>query len=169
MTAATKTLFLVRHAKSSRDDPRLADRDRPLNKRGKRDAPAMARRVAQRAERPEVIVTSPAVRAMATAKAMADGLDVVAPHLVTLESLYDAAADALLQVIHGLDNRYSRAMIVGHNPGMTDLANLLARATIENIPTCGVVIVRFPTPTWADIRGGTGEMVEFDYPKREPE
>jgi len=169
MTASMRTLFLVRHAKSSRDEPRLADRDRPLNKRGKRDAPEMARRLARRSERPELIVTSPAVRALATAKVIADALDVAAANIVTLESLYDAAADALLQVIRGLDDRYTCAMIVGHNPGMTNAANLLASATIENVPTCGVVVVRFTARSWADIRDRAGEMVDFDFPKREPQ
>jgi len=169
MTEATKTLFLVRHAKSSRDDPRLADRDRPLNTRGKRDAPEMARRVARRSERPEVIVTSPALRAKATATVIADELRLGSAHLVTKEPLYDATADALLQVIRGLDDRYSRAMIVGHNPGMTEVANLLAGASIENVPTCGIVIVRLAAVSWAGIRVGTGDLVHFDFPKREPQ
>jgi len=169
MTAPTKTLFLVRHAKSSRDDPRLADRDRPLNTRGKRDAPEMARRVARRSERPEVIVTSPALRAKATATVIADELRLGSAHLVTKEPLYDATADALLQVIRGVDDRYSRAMIVGHNPGMTEVANLLASASIENVPTCGIVIVRLAAASWAGIRVGTGDLVDFDFPKREPQ
>ena len=169
MAASMKTLFLVRHAKSSRDDPRLADRDRPLNKRGTRDAPEMARRLARRAERPELIVTSPAVRALATAKMIGAGLDVAAADIAILEPLYDAAADTLLQVIRGLDDRYSRVMIVGHNPGMTDAVNLLAGAAIENVPTCGVTVVRFTVRSWADIRDRAGEMVDFDFPKREPQ
>lgn len=168
MTAATKTLFLVRHAKSSRDDPRLADRDRPLNKRGTRDAPKMARRLTRRAERPELIVTSPAVRALATATAIAEGLNVASTHVVTLERLYDAAADTLMEVIRGLDDRYDCAMVVGHNPGMTDAVNELAKASLENVPTCGVAVVRFRVRSWAEIRGGTGELVDFDFPKRAP-
>lgn len=166
MTAPVRTLFLVRHAKSSRDEPRLADRDRPLNKRGKRDAPEMARRLARRRERPALIVTSPAVRTLATASVIADALDVDVAHVIALESLYDASVDALVQVICGLEDRYACAMVVGHNPGITDAANLLANASIENVPTCGVVIVRFVARSWDDIHGGAGELVDFDYPKR---
>lgn len=127
----------------------------------------MARRLARRGERPALVVTSPAVRALATANVFADALDVDVGHVVTLETLYDASVDALVQVVRGLDDRYACAMVVGHNPGMTDAANLLANASIENVPTCGVVAVRFSARSWADIRAGTGELVDFDYPKRE--
>lgn len=169
MTRATKTLFLVRHAKSSRDNPRLADRDRPLNKRGTRDAPEIARRLARRTVQPELIVMSPALRAVVTATVIADALDVESANRLTIEALYDAGADVLLDVVRGFDDRYSRVMIVGHNPGMTDAANLLATASLENVPTCGVVVVRFAASSWADIRVGTGTVVDFDFPKREPQ
>lgn len=169
MTGLTKTLFLVRHAKSSRDDPRLTDRDRPLNTRGVRDAPEMARRLAQRAEQPEVIVTSPALRASATARFIAQGLAVDGARLVVMELLYDADADALLQVIRALDDRFSRVMLVGHNPGMTDAVNLLTGASIDNVPTCGVATVRFAARSWVEIHDGAGELVDFDFPKREPQ
>jgi phosphohistidine phosphatase len=160
-----RTLFLVRHAKASRDDPTLPDRARPLTKRGVRDAAAMARRLANRAEQPDLIITSPAVRARRTAEAMAAALDLELESLVVDERIYDASARTLLGVIRALDPRLERVMLVGHHPGMTDVANLLAGTDIAKIPTCGIAYLQLDSPTWAATGEDSATLVDLDSPK----
>lgn len=167
--ATSKTLLLVRHAKSSWDDPGVADQARPLNKRGTRDAAAMARRVAHRPNRPELIVTSPALRAHRTAEAMAAALGLEAELLVVDERVYDATTADLLDVIRSLDDRHARVMLVGHHPGITDMVNLLTDANLEKLPTCGVAAVRLDVRSWADVHDGGAELIELDAPKNHPQ
>jgi phosphohistidine phosphatase len=163
-----KTLFLLRHAKSSWKDAELADVDRPLNKRGKRDAAEMARRLAARLDPPEVIVTSPAFRALATATVMAAGIGIAPSAIEVHGHLYDAGTDELMDAIRALSDDFSRVMLVGHNPGVTETVNLLAGASIENVPTCGVAVLGLDVRTWAEVRGESATLLEFDYPKRGP-
>ena len=151
--------------RASRDDPDLPDRARPLNKRGTRDAAAMARRVAQRPNRPARIVTSPALRARRTAEALAAAVELEPESLVVDERIYDATAEELLAVIRALDPRVERVMLVGHHPGMTDIANLLANADIDKIPTCGIAEVRFDAGAWSDAGEGTATLIALDSPK----
>ncbi len=161
-----KTLTLLRHAKSSWDHPELADIDRPLNKRGKRDAPIMGERLARAGISPELILTSPARRARKTASRVARALGYPADRIVVDPRIYAAAPAELMALIRGLDDRWSDVMLVGHNPTLTELANELTAADIDNVPTAGVVRIRFPVPSWSDIRPGAGELTLFDYPKR---
>jgi len=161
----SRTLFLVRHAKSSWDDPDLADHDRPLNKRGKRDAAAMAQRVSHRPGRPELIVTSPATRARRTAEAMAATLGVEPESLVVDPRAYDATVRSLLEVIRSLDDRFARVMLVGHHPGLSDTINALTDANIEKMPTCSVAEVRVEVSSWADVREGGAALIELLTPK----
>lgn len=161
----SRTLLLVRHAKSSWDDPDLADHARPLNKRGKRDAAAMAQRVAHRPDRPELIVTSPATRARRTAEAVAAALGLAPESLVVDPRVYDATVTALLAVIRSLDDRHARVMLVGHHPGITDTVNALTDAKIEKMPTCSVADVRLEIPSWAELREGGAALIELLTPK----
>lgn len=160
-----KTLVLVRHAKSSWEDPRLADRDRPLNPRGRRDAPEMGRRLAARDAPPDRILTSPAVRAATTAAVVAEAVG-YAERVVEIERLYGASSGEILDVIQGIDDRFDRVFLFGHNPGLTDLVNELSAPTIPNVPTCGVVEFRIEEGSWSDVRADTVTRVDFDYPKR---
>jgi phosphohistidine phosphatase len=161
-----KTLFLVRHAKSSWKDATLADRDRPLNKRGKRDAPRMGKRLASRGARPDIMITSPAIRARKTATKIANEIGYTKHRIVVDESMYLGGTTGMLKVIRSLDHGVSTAILFGHNPGMTDLVNYLAHTDIENVPTCGVAEIHFNADSWADVVGGGGELADFDYPKR---
>jgi phosphohistidine phosphatase len=145
-----KTLYLVRHAKSSRDDPAIADRDRPLNDRGERDADAMGRRLAGRGVKPERLLSSPARRALATAKRFADGLGVARAAIVLDDRLYASSAGELLAVIQALDDRWHSAMLFGHNPETSELAGRLSGRFVD-LPTCAVVELRFDTTRWADL------------------
>jgi phosphohistidine phosphatase len=161
-----KTLTLIRHAKSSWSQPELADFDRPLNKRGKGDAPLMGRRLARRGIRPELFVTSPAKRALKTARLIANEIGYPGKRLVTDERIYAALAEDLLEVLQGLDDDLGEVWMVGHNPSLTDLANYLTGASIDNIPTCGVVRAAFDIRRWKQLAHGSGELALFDHPKR---
>ncbi len=161
-----KTLFLVRHAKSSWDEAGLDDRDRPLNKRGKEDAPKMGKHLAKEGVRPELITSSPAVRALKTARAIAAQLGFRKSDVVVNERLYTFGASDVLEVLRGLDDNLQSVMVVGHNPAMTGLVNELSGAEVDNVPTCGVAELSFKGGSWADIEAGKGELVKLDYPKK---
>jgi phosphohistidine phosphatase len=160
-----KTLFLVRHAKSSRDDPTLADRDRPLNERGERDAAAMARRLADRGVRPAVLLSSPALRALSTAGLFADGLGVARREIVVDDRLYAAGAGTLLAVIQALDDGFGSAMLFGHNPETSDLVRRLTGRFVD-LPTCAVAEMAFDTSRWADVGAVAPVASSIDSPKR---
>ncbi|RPH89087.1 MAG: histidine phosphatase family protein [Calditrichaeota bacterium] len=158
-----KTLLLVRHAKSSWKHPELSDIDRPLNKRGKQDAKAMTDRLRERNISVEVIISSTAVRALRTAELLAEGLKFHGLNL-TDDRLYAAAADQILDVIEEIDPQFDGVMIIGHNPGMTELACLLTRELIAHVPTCGVVHLLYSAPSWQGIRRYRPEKWELIIP-----
>ncbi len=160
-----RTLTLVRHAKSSWNHPGLADFQRPLNKRGERDAPRMGSRLATRNIKPQMILSSPAVRALTTAKVIASAVGYEATGIITDERIFHAYSDQLLEVIRGFDASLHHLMLVGHNPGLTNLVEQLAHAGISNIPTCGIVMLGFSVDHWRDVSDCAGEMLLFDYPK----
>jgi phosphohistidine phosphatase len=145
-----KDIFLIRHAKSSWDDPSLSDRERPLCERGERDARAMAERLAQRKMRAELILSSPAKRALATARIIGQVLGYKHTDVVVDDRLYAAAADDLLNVVRGLGDKYESVMLFGHNPGLSDLAHRLS-ARITEMPTCAVAAFSFDAKSWSQI------------------
>lgn len=159
-----KRLFLIRHAKSSWDDAALADRDRPLNERGRRDAPKIAGRLARREVKPDLILSSPAVRALTTAKIIAGKLDYKRKDIVVDDRLYAAEVDGLLAVIHELGDQ-SCVMIFGHNPELSELAQRLS-GQITHLPTCAVAEFSFDTKSWSAIGTCTPEKIALDYPKK---
>jgi len=161
-----KELILVRHAKSSWKDPTLSDHDRPLNKRGKRDAPEMGERLAASGYDPDLIVSSSAVRALDTARSVAGKLGYPRERIAVEERLFHAGVDELLHVIWGVDDSVNRLMVFGHNPGLTDLANHLGPREILNMPTCAVLHLRFKADTWSTVGDVPGDEVLYDYPKR---
>ena len=161
-----KTLFLMRHAKSSWADPSLEDIERPLNKRGKKDAPEMGRRMAEYNVKPEIVVSSPAHRAFRTAQNVAKELGFEKADIRIDERVYSWDSDSILDVINSLEDKYKSAMIVFHNPAITDLVNELTRGDIDNVPTCGVATIGFDTEKWSGVKKGKGELIKFDYPKK---
>lgn len=161
-----KLLLLVRHAKSSWKDPSLADRDRPLNKRGEKDAPRMGKRLAEDYLEIELMVSSPAVRALTTAKAIAKAMDYPRSRIRVEERLYGASPNGFIEVIRELDDDADRVLAVGHNPTLTEVATILSQRPFENVPTSGVVALRFETDTWDDVGRITAQVLAFDYPKK---
>jgi phosphohistidine phosphatase len=160
-----KTLFLVRHAKSSRDDPSLHDRDRPLDDRGRQDAPKMGKRLAKRDVKPDLLLSSPALRALTTAQLIAEEVGYERRDIVVDDKLYASNSDDLLALIRGLDQKLNRVMLFGHNPEFTDLAHRLSSEIID-MPTSAVVELNFDTKTWSDVGAVKPAKVVFDYPKR---
>ncbi len=163
-----KTLYIIRHAKSSWDDPGLSDFDRPLNERGKKDAPRMGKRLREKNAVADIMVSSPAKRAISTCKRIAEELQYSKEKIQTDERLYHADEDDILSAIRNLSEKHSNAFLFGHNPGLTDFVNSLnqnKRNIIDNVPTCGVVCFRFQSDTWKEIKFNGGELVFFDFPK----
>ena len=163
----TIRLLICRHAKSSWQEPHLHDFDRPLNKRGERDAPEMGRRLAQQEVRPDLIMSSPAVRALATALHYARQLGIPPEQIRRNPAQYAASTSKLIELIRTVDPGVHTLMLVGHNPESTSLANELGGLSIENIPTSGIVALAFSGCTWADLAAGSGTLLFFDYPKKQ--
>ena len=161
-----KTLTLLRHAKSSWKDASLQDRERPLNRRGQRDAPIMAERIKKQGIRPSLILSSPAVRAWATAKIMAHEIGYPMEFLQREDRLYHASTRALLLVIADQDEGFNNLMIVGHNPGLSDFANHLMPGLTDNIPTCGFVSFEIDSDDWNLDNESEIKLLIYDYPKR---
>ncbi|MBO9675785.1 MAG: histidine phosphatase family protein [Sphingobacteriaceae bacterium] len=162
-----KQLLLVRHGKSDWGNLDLKDFDRPLNKRGKENAPEMAERLVNSDFKIDLIVSSPAKRAKSTAKYFAEAYNI--DQIQFEESIYEANTSALLKVVNGLNDSADKVAMFGHNPGFTDFANELCGADIYNIPTAGMVLISFPFNSWQMVSKGTGELVFFDYPKNSDE
>ena len=162
----SKTLFIVRHAKSSWDEAGLEDRDRPLNERGKEEAPKMGKHLAGYSVKPELITSSPALRALKTAEKIAKEIGFKKSDVVVDEGIYTFNGGSLMDVVKGFDDKYKSVMMVGHNPAITSFANEISNAGIDNIPTCGVVLLEFDARKWKDVGKGGGRLLEFDYPKK---
>jgi phosphohistidine phosphatase len=160
-----KKLFLIRHAKSSWDDTAVPDKDRPLNARGKRDAATIGERLAKRDVKPDLIMSSPAKRALTTAKIIGKELDYKLKDIVVDDRLYPSTVDDLLNVIHKLGDKQKRVMLFGHNPGLTELAHHLS-SEITHMPTCAVAEFAFDAKSWSNISNATLARVTLDYPKK---
>ncbi len=160
--AVLRTLLLVRHAKSSWKHSNLDDIDRPLNNRGIRDAPIMGQRLLARSLTPDLMVSSPAVRALATARAIAREVGYPLEAIVVDDELYAAHPDDVLDVVSAFHDNVQLALVVTHNPAITELANRFSKSPIENVPTCGILFVE--ASSWSRIDVAT--LVDFDYPKK---
>ena len=160
-----KKLFIVRHAKSSWSHPELDDFDRPLNRRGKKNALEMGQRLSDRNVMPDELVTSPARRAAATAKRIAGQISYPLEKINKNDRLYHGSTNDMINIIQSRAHETDTLMLFGHNPGLTDLANDLSGSDIYNIPTCGIAEINFEVSSWMEIGAGKGELISFDYPK----
>jgi len=158
-----KQLLLVRHAKSDWGNLNLKDFDRPLNKRGKENAPEMAERLLKRGFKFDLIISSPAKRALSTAKYFAEAYHT--EEIVLEPQIYEASTRTLLNVINNINDSAETVILFGHNNGLTDFANELSNGSIYNIPTAGMVLLSFSFDSWKMISQGTGDMIFFDCPK----
>lgn len=160
-----RTLTLVRHAKSSWQNSNLSDRERPLNKRGERDAPIMGKRIVEAGIRPSLIISSPAVRAWSTAKIIARAIGYPKEFLHREKDVYLASLDRLLDLLAEQDAEFENILLVGHNPGLTQFANYLSPGVTNNLPTAGVVSVSFEQDDWNLYSRPATELIVYDYPK----
>lgn len=164
-----KTLIVVRHAKSSWDHPELSDFARPLNGRGEKDAPRMARRLKEKDFTINTVVSSPAVRALTTCHVFTEVLGFPQEQIQTSKQLYHAGDEIILSVVRGLKDHPVEnevALLFGHNPGLTDFVNNLVDEDIDNVPTTGIVCCKLNIEKWSEARWGCGEMEFFDFPKK---
>lgn len=159
-----KTLLILRHAKSSKDDPSIEDHERPLDDRGKKDAPRMGVVLRDEGWVPDLIVSSTAVRAKATAEAAAKTSGYEGD--IALESsLYDASPKEYVDALRQIPDRYEQVMLVGHNPGLEQLLGLLT-GTEESLPTAGLARIGLPIEGWDELRTRTpGKLEDFRTPK----
>ena len=160
-----KTLLIVRHAKSSWDNAAIGDIDRPLNDRGRRDAPDMAQRVIRAGAAIDLFVSSPAKRARQTAEFFVKAYGKKEKSIRFIPELYNAAVQTFKEVIAGLEDEYHCAAIFSHNPGITVFVNMLTSVQLDNMPTCGVFAVTSPVERWADFLAAGPVFWFFDYPK----
>ncbi len=162
-----KSLLLIRHAKSSWDDLSMKDFDRPLNARGKKDAPAMAKRLKkERQVSIDAIVASPAKRTMETAGYFAEEFDIKKKHIIQVPNLFDPTNERFLDAITNLDDEYSTVAIFSHNDGITYFANQLTNVHVDEMPTCAVFAIRMLNNSWKNFANADKEFWFFDYPKK---
>jgi phosphohistidine phosphatase len=161
-----KTLYLVRHAKSSWKNESLSDAERPLNKRGKHDAPLMGSILKQRDKTPDVIISSPAKRALSTAKLFAEELGYAKKNIVIMEELYMADVSDFLEIIRNINDSAESIMLFSHNPGITYFANFISGSVIENIPTAGTIRIDLNIKSWMETGKIKGTLIFFEYPKK---
>lgn len=160
-----KTLLIIRHAKSSWDSINTPDIERPLNDRGKKDAPAMAKRVIKKGISIDRLVSSPAKRARHTAGLFAHELGKNESDIVILTELYHAHPNVFQQVVCGLDDKDDTVAIFSHNPGITAFVNTLSSVRLDNMPTCAVFAVTCDVAAWSEFFSATAEFLFVDYPK----
>ncbi|XOV93355.1 MAG: histidine phosphatase family protein [Bacteroidota bacterium] len=158
-----KTLYIIRHAKSSWSFD-LKDFDRPLGERGRKDVTRMGKYLAQHYAAPELIISSPASRAFYTALFIADQWNYPEERIRLASSFYHGSPAGILKELMGLENQNSVA-IFGHNPGLTDLANNLSDKYLDNISTCGVVGINFNINNWGQLENSKGNQFIFLKPK----
>jgi phosphohistidine phosphatase len=160
-----KSLLIVRHAKSSWDLSTPNDFDRPLNDRGKKDAPAAAKRLKKKAIVIDAFISSPAKRAKKTARHFASEYEIDEEKIILVPELYEAHASVFTEVVQSLDDSYNTVAIFSHNPGITDFVNSLTEVKVDNVPTCGVFAVQVKADSWEEFKNAEKKFWFFDYPK----
>ena len=160
-----KTLILVRHAKSSWAEEGLSDSERPLNERGKKDAPEMAKRLKKKVPEIDAFITSPAKRAKTTEKYFAEEFMIDKDRIHMETRLYDAATSHYGEVVASLNDNFNTVSIFAHNPGITSYANTLTGVQTDNIPTTGVFAVQAAINRWKEFANADKTFLFYDFPK----
>ncbi|WP_263832942.1 SixA phosphatase family protein [Sulfurospirillum oryzae] len=161
-----KKIYLIRHAKSSWKDETLNDFERPLNGRGKRDVVFMGKRLKMFDVKPDVIYTSPAKRALKTAKEIGEEIDCDKKKIKSVDALYESSYEQYIELIHNIDDKCSSVFIIAHNPTITEVGERLSGAILSNIPTCAIVCISFDVESFKEITEESGHILFFDYPKK---
>ena len=161
-----KTLYLIRHAKSAWDNQGISDFERELNPRGEKDAPLMAKIIREKKNIPDLIISSPAIRAITTAKIFAEELNYPIEKIEPIEIIYEAGIRELMETVRAIDDSKTHVMLFGHNPGITTFSNLLGSEYISNMPTCSIVGLELNINSWKDAERYCGKTLLFEYPKK---
>jgi len=160
-----KTLYILRHAKSSWDDPEMSDFERPLNDRGKKTAPFIGELMAKNGLEPDIILSSPAMRAKATAQMVKRAAKIDA-EIRYEDRIYEASPHTLSQVVSETDNAYRSVMLVGHNPGIEGFIRYLT-GNLEPMPTAALAVISLQIDSWDLINDGRGELKRIFRPREE--
>ena len=161
-----KSLYIIRHAKSSWGDFTSPDFERPLNERGKKDAPVMAGRLLNNKVKIDVFISSPAKRALKTCKAFCNEYDYDENNIQLIDELYHASAETFYETVSRIADKYNAAAIFSHNPGITEFVNSLGSSVkVDNMPTCGIYAVSVDADHWSEFKKAIKTFLLFDYPK----
>ncbi|SFG75801.1 SixA phosphatase family protein [Pontibacter chinhatensis] len=160
-----KTLYILRHAKSSWEFDDLSDHDRPLNKRGRHDAPLMGQELAARGVAPQLIISSPSVRALSTATLVSKELDYDPDDIVVDTRVYGAGREDLLEVVQQTPAEVDTLLLVGHNEALSEFAGMLSPEPVASLPTAGVVALQFNCESWFEISRENATQLFYDFPK----
>lgn len=161
-----KSIFLIRHAKSSWANPNLRDVERPLNNRGLRDAPFMAKLLLAKASTIQKFISSPAKRALMTATYFAEAFNQSKADIVIEEKIYEAYVEDILELIQDLPEDWQEVALFGHNPTFTSLGNRFSKEYIPNVPTCGILKLQSSVESWKNFDVGNTHLAAFYYPKQ---
>ena len=161
-----KTLYLTRHAKSSWDQPYLADIDRPLKKRGINDSHLIADILGKSGRVPQRIVSSPAARARLTAQLYAEDFELDPSGIKIVDDLYLSSPGTMINSLKSIDDKWRSVMMVVHNPGITDFVNRVEGVRVDNVPTAAVAIIVFQSDTWSEIDISSASLAGFEYPSK---
>ena len=159
-----RTISFIRHAKSDQS-VNLPDFERPLNQRGLKDAPMMGQIIKDKYLQPDLILSSPAMRAKTTAKLIAKSINYPETEIIFMENLYFADTEAFFNIIHQVNNNFKQLFIVSHNPGTTYIINRISKARLDHMPTCGIAEITFEVNHWSEIQDKSGVLKRFDTPK----
>lgn len=165
MALVTHTLTLMRHAKSSWGDPSLADHDRPLNSRGERDAPEMGQRLKARGIRPSLVLASTSRRTTQTARAVAEAIGFPPEFIHRERELYLASPEEIMATVCAQDPSFRHILVIGHNPGISRLANLLGDDIPGDMPTAATITLEADVDDWLGFPHAARRVIGYDYPK----
>lgn len=161
-----KTVYFIRHAKSSWNDMSLRDHDRPLNKRGLRDAPFMSKLLKGKGVKVDAILTSSANRALTTANYFKQELDLTDQQFLIRKDIYEAWAETVLEEVKNAPSEAETILVFGHNPTFTSIANFYSEEYIPNVPTCGICKIEFDIDSWGELSKSNGKLTGFYFPKQ---
>jgi len=160
-----KQILLIRHAKSSWDDAAINDIDRPLNDRGKKDAPKMVERLLDKKVKIDGFYSSPAKRALTTCKLFVKAYDKKEKNIIEVEDLYEPRVESFFNAIKKADNDFDTIALFSHNPAITAFANQLTNVQVDDMPTCSIFAIKIDIKKWEDFEEGEKLFWFFDYPK----